>query len=114
MESYLISVTLADCCRHIQISADATLYRLHQAILNSVDFEDDHSHEFHMDNKQRKSHDVYVSHRDEPADRSTRQYSLRDLKLRNRKNPLTETHFKKSLQRAVSSLLKTFLLFKLD
>lgn len=86
MESYLISVTLADCCRHIQISADATLYRLHQAILNSVDFEDDHSHEFHMDNKQRKSRDVYVSHRDEPADRSTRQYSLRDLKLRKGKH----------------------------
>lgn len=82
MESYLISVTLADCCRHIQISADATLYRFHQAILNAVDFEDDHSHEFHFDNKLRNSRDVYVSHRDEPADRSTKQFTLRDLKLR--------------------------------
>ena len=36
MESFVISVSLGTgCYRHIQISANATLYKLHQAILKA-------------------------------------------------------------------------------
>lgn len=47
MESYVISVSPATGCYcHIRIGANATLYKLHQAILNAFDFEDDHQHAF--------------------------------------------------------------------
>ena len=52
MKSYVISVSLCTgCYRHIQIASSATLYRLHQAILQAFDFEDDHLHAFFMDNR---------------------------------------------------------------
>jgi len=52
MGSYVISVSLGTgCYRHIKISSSATLFRLHQAILNAFEFEDDHMHAFFMDNK---------------------------------------------------------------
>ncbi len=44
MKSYIISVSLyKGCYRHIRISAGATLYKLHKAILNAFNFEDDHA-----------------------------------------------------------------------
>ncbi len=45
MKSYVISVSLGTgCYRHIQISAGATLNKLHKAILGAFGFEDDHAH----------------------------------------------------------------------
>lgn len=77
MESYVISVSLGTgCYRHIQISASATLYRLHQAILNAFEFEDDHMHAFFMDNKRWSQWDCYVSSKSEATDRLTKRYSL--------------------------------------
>lgn len=77
MESYVISVSLGTgCYRHIQISASATLYKLHQAILNAFEFDDDHMHAFFMDNKRWSQWDCYVSSKSEPTDRLTKRYSL--------------------------------------
>lgn len=83
MESYVIRITANNnSSRDIRISADATLYRLHLAILNAFAFEDDREHCFFMDNKWRHSREEYVSHRYEPAERSTHNYTLRELQLR--------------------------------
>lgn len=77
MGSYVISVSLGTgCYRHIQISSSATLFRLHQAILNAFEFEDDHMHAFFMDNKRWSQEDCYVSSKSEPTDRLTKRYSL--------------------------------------
>ena len=79
MGSYVISVSLGTgCYRHIQISASATLFRLHQAILNAFEFEDDHMHAFFMDNKRWSQWDCYVSAKSEPTDRLTKRYSLQN------------------------------------
>ena len=51
MGSYVVSVSIGTgCYRHIRISKTATLLKLHKAILNAFDFEDDHAHAFFMDN----------------------------------------------------------------
>ena len=58
----VISASLGTgCYRHIQIGANATLYKLHQAILKSFDFEDNHEHASFMDNHVWSSADVYFS-----------------------------------------------------
>ena len=77
MESFVISVSLGTgCYRHIQISANATLFKLHQAILKAFEFDDDHLHAFFMDNKRWSDRDMYVAFKSEPADRLTKKYSL--------------------------------------
>lgn len=83
MDSYVIRIVAENkSSRDIQISADETLYRLHLAILNAFAFEDNQYHSFFMDNKWRHSREGYVSHRHEPAERSTHNYTLRELHLR--------------------------------
>ena len=82
MESYVISVSLGTgCYRHIQISRSATLYKLHQAILNAFEFDDDHMHAFFMDNKRWSQWGYYISSKSEPADRLTKRYSLQKAGL---------------------------------
>ena len=82
MESFVISVSLGTgCYRHIQISANATLYKLHQAILKAFEFEDDHEHAFFMDNHMWSSADAYFSSKAEAGDRLTKKYTLKKLKL---------------------------------
>ena len=82
MESFVISVSLGTgCYRHIQISANATLYKLHQAILKAFEFEDDHEHAFFMDNHVWSSADAYFSSKAEVGDRLTKKYTLKKLKL---------------------------------
>ena len=82
MQSYVISVSLGTgCYRHIQISADATLYKLHQAILKAFSFEDDHEHAFFMDNHVWSSADAYFSSKSQPGDRLTKKCSLKKLGL---------------------------------
>ena len=82
MESFVISVSLGTgCYRHIQISANATLYKLHQAILKAFEFEDDHEHAFFMDNHMWSSADAYFSSKAEAGDRLTKKYTLKKLQL---------------------------------
>jgi len=51
-KSLVLSVSLGTgCYRHIQISESATLYRLSSAILDSVNFDNDHLHSFFMSNR---------------------------------------------------------------
>ncbi len=49
--AFIVSISIRKgCYRHVGISAGATLYDLHQAILKAFDFVDDHAHAFFMDN----------------------------------------------------------------
>ena len=51
-KSLVLSVSLGTgCYRHIQIDRGDTLFSLHQAILDSFDFSDDHMHAFFMSNR---------------------------------------------------------------
>jgi len=51
-KSLILSVSVqTGCYRHIQISENATLYELHEEILDSFDFCDDHMHAFFMTNR---------------------------------------------------------------
>ena len=82
MSSYLISVSQGTgCYRHIRIAASATLYRLHKAILDAFEFEDDHEHAFFMDNRLWSEDDCFVSSKLHPEDRVTRRCKLENLDL---------------------------------
>lgn len=82
MESFVISVSLeTGCYRHIQISANDTLYKLHQAILKFFEFEDDHEHAFFMDNHMWSPADAYFSSKMGFRDCLTKKYTLKKLHL---------------------------------
>lgn len=82
MKGYVISVSLCTgCYRHIHIAASASLYRLHQAILDAFDFEDDHMHAFFMDNHLWSPASMYSSDASEPGQRLTRSYKLSQFHL---------------------------------
>lgn len=80
MKSYVISVSYCTgCYRHIQISASATLYQLHKAILNAFQFTDDHAHAFFMDDHYWGHGDAFFSMKMNSNDRlskSARLYSF--------------------------------------
>ena len=51
-KSLVLSVSAGTgCYRHIQIGEGATLFRLHEVILDSFEFSDDHMHAFFMNNR---------------------------------------------------------------
>lgn len=80
MGSYVISVSAGTgCYRHIQISKSATLYRLHKAIINAFDFEDDHAHAFFMDNKYWSGQASFWSMEMRGGERLTKNYKLESL-----------------------------------
>ncbi len=82
MKSYVISVSLGTgCYRHIQISANATLYKLHKAILGAFDFEDDHAHAFFMDNHWWSEGAAFFSMKLHGDERLTKSYKLEKLGL---------------------------------
>lgn len=82
MGSYIISVSQRKgCYRHIRIAATATLYKLHQAILDAFEFEDDHEHAFFMDNRAWSDTDCYFSTKTHPGERVTRRCTLAKLGL---------------------------------
>ena len=59
-KSLVLSVSAGTgCYRHIQISEGATLQLLSSAILDSVDFFDDHLHSFFMNNRAWDTHAEY-------------------------------------------------------
>ena len=83
MESYGISVSLGTgCYRHIQISQKASLFRLHEAILEAFEFEDDHAHAYFMDNKTWSPYDAYFSLKMDGHERLTKGRKLEKLNLK--------------------------------
>ncbi len=82
MGSYVISVSAGTgCYRHIQISKSATLYKLHKAIIDAFDFEDDHAHAFFMDNHYWSGHAAFFSMKMHGDERLTKSYKLEKLNL---------------------------------
>ena len=60
-KSLVLSVSAGiGCYRHIQIGEDETLFKLHETILDSVAFFDDHLHAFFMDNQAWSSDAEYI------------------------------------------------------
>lgn len=82
MKSYVISVSLGTgCYRHIQISASATLHKLHKAIINAFDFDDDHLYAFFMDNHYWSRNNVFVREKMDSTDRLAKNCKLERLGL---------------------------------
>ena len=74
-KSLVLSVSLGTgCYRHIQISEGATLYELSSAILDSVNFDNDHLHSFFMSNRFWDGDNEYASP-DGPEPEGARGYS---------------------------------------
>lgn len=83
IESYVISISAEKgCYRHIRISADATLFDLHAAILDAFEFCDDHAHAFFMDNRVWSDVNSYYSDQIEGESRFTCDYRLNSMALR--------------------------------
>ena len=82
-KSYVFSVSLGTgCYRHIRIARKATLFQLHQAILNAFGFDDDHAHAFFMSNQAWDPLTEYVHPAMEMGDRSTKKFKLSQFKFR--------------------------------
>jgi len=83
MKSYVISVSLGKgCYRHIRIASSATLYKLHQVILDAFEFEDDHAHAFFMDNHWWGHGNTYFSAKMRGNERLTKDCKLWSLHLK--------------------------------
>lgn len=82
-KSYVISVSLGTgCYRHIRISGNCTLQSLHETIVDSFGFFDDHAHAFFMDNKAWSNRDSYYADMAaEQGERVTGKYRLNQLGL---------------------------------
>lgn len=80
--SYVIAVSCGRSSRTLRISAGATLYDLHEAILAAFNFDDDHAHAFFLDNRAWNNAQSYLSPVIEDADRYTPEYRLCELGLR--------------------------------
>ena len=83
MSSFVISVSAGTgCYRHIQISKSETLYRLHKAIIQAFDFDDDHEHAFFMDNKCWSRNAPFFSCKVGNANKLTKRTKLNELSLK--------------------------------
>lgn len=69
------------CYRHIKISSNATLFELHEIILESFGFDDDHMHVFFMNNHAWDETEAYYTPVNEEANKHTTDYKLSDFKL---------------------------------
>jgi|GEM_PF-3226653 len=75
--TYIISVSIGTgCYRHIKISGAATLFMLHEAILNAFDFDDDHAHAFFLNNIAWNDEASYYTQYMEDEKRYTNKYKL--------------------------------------
>ena len=82
MGSYVISVSQrTGCYRHIRIASTASLYKLHNAIINAFEFDDDHEHAFFMDNRVWSHESSFFSSQMRPGDPTTRKCKLEKLGL---------------------------------
>lgn len=83
MKSYVVSVSLGTgCYRHIRIGEQETLDRLHEMILNTFDFDDDHAHAFFMDDRYWSSARAYYSDYINDTKKYSRDVTLRQLRLK--------------------------------
>jgi len=65
-KSYVLSIKVGkQCYRHIQISENLTLKKLHDIIQVSFDFDDDHLYAFFMNNKPWDRREKYICSRDD-------------------------------------------------
>lgn len=82
MKSYVISASLgAGCYRHIRIGEQETLDRLHEAILDAFDFDDDHAHAFFLDDRYWSSVRAYYSDYVDDVEKYSSDVTLRQLRL---------------------------------
>ncbi len=82
MKSYVISVSLGTgCYRHIQISAEATLFELHKAMLAAFEFDDNRAHIFFMDDQVLRSQNAYFSYKAEKGTMLTKDFRLEQFSL---------------------------------
>ena len=83
IRSYVISAALDKrLYRHIRISADATLERLSQAILDAYGFEADHAYAFFMNGRVWDGEEAYYCPLLEDAERTADEAQLGELGLR--------------------------------
>lgn len=81
--SYVLSVSVGTgCYRHLQISANATLYDLHKAILDAFDFDDDHAHVFFMNNRIWNEDEAYYCDFLDDVDLFSKDYKLCSFNLK--------------------------------
>ncbi len=82
-KSYVISVSIdTGCYRHLQISSNAMLSDLSEAILDAFEFVDDHCHGFFMDNRVYSDEEVYYcAEMEEPDFPRTDRVSLAEAGL---------------------------------
>jgi hypothetical protein len=60
-KSLVLSISAGvGCYRHIQISEEMTLYKLHETMLDLFDFWDDHMHAFFMNNRAWDGAEEYI------------------------------------------------------
>ena len=79
----LLSVSVATgCYRHIRISASASLFELHECILDAFDFFDDHLHVFFMNNSAWDDENGYYSPYIEDDVKLSTDYKLSDFGLK--------------------------------
>lgn len=89
VNSYIISVSAGKgCYRHIRISAAATLFELHEAILDAFGFFDDHAHAFFMDNHLWSETGGYYAEQIDEESRYTCDFTINHL------DPAAGTSFK--------------------
>lgn len=82
MGSYVISVSQrTGCYRHIKIPITASLYKLHKAIIDAFEFDDDHEHAFFMDNRVWSHEASFFSSQMRPGDLTTRKCKIEKLGL---------------------------------
>lgn len=82
MKSYIISVSAGTgCYRHIQISASASLHKLHKVISHAFDLEDHHAHAFFMDNRYGSECSAYFSLKKRGDERLTTHQTLEGVDL---------------------------------
>ena len=82
-KSYIIYISLLtvdyECTRNIRISADATLYDLHKAIIESIKFDDDHGHDFFLNDKLWSTTNTYSSERNSVSSLMTKDFHIGEL-----------------------------------
>lgn len=78
--TFIISVSLKKgCYRHIKISSEATLFDLHEEIIDAFNFYDDHAHAFFMDNRAWSDWDSYYADFIEEEDNYTNEYTIGEV-----------------------------------
>jgi len=82
VNTIVLSISLGTgCYKHIRINSNATLYELHQFILEIFGFDDDHMHAFFMSNRGWDEENGYYSPYMEDEDKFSTDFKLCDFNL---------------------------------